>query len=124
MVLTHLFVDLRLLGRLHGLARSLEIPFLNTHIRPSFQHSAHRILHVHFYLLAEVIDVDLTFNSWDTSMSQKSRFKMQTQGIHTFRNTFPQLPGGTLKNPTYIQTAHGYVSIASVAKMSRVSQNL
>ncbi|KIM90426.1 hypothetical protein PILCRDRAFT_812170 [Piloderma croceum F 1598] len=44
---------------------------------------------------------------WDTSMSQKSRFKMQTQGIHTFRNTFPQLPWNVIKNPTYIQTAHG-----------------
>ncbi|KAI0666820.1 ERG4/ERG24 ergosterol biosynthesis protein [Trametes maxima] len=44
---------------------------------------------------------------WDTSMSQKSRFKMQTQGITTYRKTFPQLPWGTLKNPTYIQTAHG-----------------
>jgi len=44
---------------------------------------------------------------WDTSLSQKSRFKMQTQGINTFRNTFPQLPGGTLQNPTFIQTAHG-----------------
>ena len=45
--------------------------------------------------------------SWDTSMSQKSRFKMQTQGITTFRKTFPQLPGGTLANPKFIQTAHG-----------------
>ena len=44
---------------------------------------------------------------WDTSMSQKSRFKMQTQGITTFRNTFPQLPGGTIQNPKFIQTAHG-----------------
>jgi delta24(24(1))-sterol reductase len=49
---------------------------------------------------------------WDTSMSQKSRFKMQTQGIQTFRNTFPQLPRGTNKNPTYIKKAHGYVAIA------------
>lgn len=40
-------------------------------------------------------------------MSQKSRFKMQTQGITKFRNTFPQLPWGTLKNPEFIQTAHG-----------------
>ncbi|KAI9440746.1 ergosterol biosynthesis ERG4/ERG24 [Lactarius indigo] len=45
--------------------------------------------------------------SWDTSMSQKSRFKMQTQGIYSYRWTFPQLPWGTVKNPTYIQTAHG-----------------
>jgi Delta24(24(1))-sterol reductase len=42
-------------------------------------------------------------------MSQKSRFKMQTQGINTFRKTFPQLPWGTLKNPEFIQTAHGCV---------------
>ncbi|KAJ7091410.1 ergosterol biosynthesis ERG4/ERG24 [Mycena belliarum] len=44
---------------------------------------------------------------WDTANSQKSRFKMQTQGINTFRKSFPQLPGGTVKNPTFIQTAHG-----------------
>jgi len=41
-------------------------------------------------------------------MSQKSRFKMQTQGNCNYRWTFPQLPWGTVKNPTYIQTAHGY----------------
>lgn len=40
-------------------------------------------------------------------MSQKSRFKMQTQGIFEYRKTFPQLPRGTLHNPKYIQTAHG-----------------
>lgn len=45
--------------------------------------------------------------SWDTAMAQKSRFKMQTQGITTFRKTFPQLPGCVVKNPTFIQTAHG-----------------
>jgi len=48
---------------------------------------------------------------WDTSMSQKSRFKMQTQGINTFRKAFPQLPWGTIKNPEFIQTQHGFVSI-------------
>ena len=42
-------------------------------------------------------------------MSQKSRFKMQSQGIHKFRRTFPQLPWNVVKNPTFIQTAHGYV---------------
>jgi delta24(24(1))-sterol reductase len=45
---------------------------------------------------------------WDTSMSQKSRFKMQSQGNFKYRWTFPQLPWGTVKNPTFIQTAHGY----------------
>lgn len=42
-------------------------------------------------------------------MAQKSRFKMQLQGITEFRKTFPQLPGCLVKNPTYIQTAHGFV---------------
>lgn len=40
-------------------------------------------------------------------MSQKSRFKMQTQGVFEYRKTFPQLPGGTIQNPKFIQTAHG-----------------
>ena len=40
-------------------------------------------------------------------MSQKSRFKMQTQGVFSYRKTFPQLPGGTVENPTFVQTAHG-----------------
>jgi delta24(24(1))-sterol reductase len=56
--------------------------------------------------------------SWDTSMSQKSRFKMQGQGIHTFRNTFPQLPGGTIKNPEFIQTKHGYASRVATSCLS------
>jgi delta24(24(1))-sterol reductase len=42
-------------------------------------------------------------------MAQKSHFKMQTQGITTFRKTFPQLPWHTVKNPAFIQTAHGWV---------------
>ncbi|KAF9454324.1 ERG4/ERG24 ergosterol biosynthesis protein [Macrolepiota fuliginosa MF-IS2] len=44
---------------------------------------------------------------WDTAMAQKSHFKMQTQGITKFRQTFPQLPWNTIANPTFIQTAHG-----------------
>ncbi|KAL5513288.1 ERG4_2 [Sanghuangporus vaninii] len=44
---------------------------------------------------------------FDTSMSQKSRFKMQTQGTFKWRKAFPQLPRGTVENPTYIQTEHG-----------------
>lgn len=60
-------------------------------------------------ILSSVTQLTFIIGSWDTSMSQKSRFKMQTQGITTFRNTFPQLPGGTLKNPEFIQTAHGQV---------------
>ncbi|KAF9048323.1 ERG4/ERG24 ergosterol biosynthesis protein [Hymenopellis radicata] len=44
---------------------------------------------------------------WDTAMAQKSHFKMQLQGITEFRKAFPQLPWNTVKNPTFVQTAHG-----------------
>ncbi|KZP01435.1 ERG4/ERG24 ergosterol biosynthesis protein [Calocera viscosa TUFC12733] len=44
---------------------------------------------------------------FDSSMSQKSRFRMQMQGTYKYRWTFPQLPWGTLTNPQYIQTEHG-----------------
>ncbi|CAE7112389.1 unnamed protein product [Rhizoctonia solani] len=46
-------------------------------------------------------------HSFDTSMSQKSRFKMQMQGTYTPRWSFPQLPYGTVENPTFIETTHG-----------------
>lgn len=44
---------------------------------------------------------------FDTSMSQKSSFKLQQQGDHTIRKAFPVLPGSVVENPTYIQTKHG-----------------
>jgi delta24(24(1))-sterol reductase len=44
-------------------------------------------------------------------MSQKSRFRMQMQGITKFRNTFPQLPWSIVKEPKFIQTEHGYVNV-------------
>uniref|UniRef100_A0A7S4HX25 Delta(24(24(1)))-sterol reductase n=1 Tax=Odontella aurita TaxID=265563 RepID=A0A7S4HX25_9STRA len=44
---------------------------------------------------------------WDTANSQKNRFRMQGRGTYVERRTFPQLPFGTLENPTYIQTRHG-----------------
>eukprot|EP00550_Attheya_septentrionalis_P008653 CAMPEP_0198294298 /NCGR_PEP_ID=MMETSP1449-20131203/21658_1 /TAXON_ID=420275 /ORGANISM="Attheya septentrionalis, Strain CCMP2084" /LENGTH=506 /DNA_ID=CAMNT_0043994207 /DNA_START=253 /DNA_END=1773 /DNA_ORIENTATION=- len=44
---------------------------------------------------------------WDTANSQKNRFRMKERGTYVERNTFPQLPWGTLKKPTYIQTKHG-----------------
>ena len=33
------------------------------------------------------------------------------QGITKFRNTFPQLPWSIIQNPTFVQTAHGYVFV-------------
>ncbi|EIM19584.1 ERG4/ERG24 ergosterol biosynthesis protein [Wallemia mellicola CBS 633.66] len=48
-----------------------------------------------------------SYTIFDLAMAQKSRFKMQQQGIHKFRKTFPQIPGATPKNPTFVQTQHG-----------------
>ncbi|KAJ1028770.1 hypothetical protein NDA16_001935 [Ustilago loliicola] len=44
---------------------------------------------------------------FDSSMAQKSRFRMQLQGTFKHRWTFPQWPWSTLKDPRYLQTEHG-----------------
>jgi delta24(24(1))-sterol reductase len=44
---------------------------------------------------------------WDTSQSQRNRFRMQLRGTFVRRRTFPQLPWGTLRNPRYLTTAGG-----------------
>lgn len=40
-------------------------------------------------------------------MAQKSHFKMQLDGNHNPRKTFPQLPWNTVKDPKYIDCANG-----------------
>ncbi|KAN0063357.1 C-24(28) sterol reductase [Thecaphora frezii] len=51
----------------------------------------------------------LIFAHWvfDSSMAQKSRFRMHLQGTYAVRWTFPQWPWSTLENPRYLQTEHG-----------------
>jgi len=51
----------------------------------------------------------LLFVHWvfDSSMAQKSRFRMQLQGTLKVRWTFPQWPWSTLEDPKYLQTEHG-----------------
>ena len=44
---------------------------------------------------------------FDTSMSQKSRFKMEQDGNTRVRKTFPSFSGGVVKNPKFIQTKQG-----------------
>ena len=44
---------------------------------------------------------------WDTSQSQKNRFRMQLRGTYIPRNSFPQLPYGTLTDPQYITAECG-----------------
>ncbi|KAJ3283029.1 hypothetical protein HK104_010581 [Borealophlyctis nickersoniae] len=49
----------------------------------------------------------------DTANSQKNRFRMSMAGTYIPRHTFPQLPWGTLHNPTYIRTKHGSLLLTS-----------
>ncbi|KAJ5092729.1 hypothetical protein N7456_008590 [Penicillium angulare] len=44
---------------------------------------------------------------WDTTNSQKNRFRQQERGTMVNRNTFPQLPWQTVKNPKTITADDG-----------------
>lgn len=44
---------------------------------------------------------------WDTTNSQKNRFRQQERGTLVERNTFPQLPWQTVKNPKILRTSTG-----------------
>jgi delta24(24(1))-sterol reductase len=44
---------------------------------------------------------------WDTTNSQKNRFRQQERGTMVTRNTFPQLPWQTVKNPNTLTAADG-----------------
>lgn len=65
------------------------------------------IQHSNFYTTCLFVTLLLAYYVWDTANSQKNRFRMQERGTFVERNTFPQLPWGTLENPTYVQTKHG-----------------
>jgi len=49
----------------------------------------------------------LSYYIWDSSLSQKIRFRMQQQGIYVTRNAFPQVPWNVIKNPEYLKTECG-----------------
>ena len=59
---------------------------------------------MYIFLYALLIFAHFVF---DSSMAQKSRFRMQLQGTLKVRWTFPQWPWSTLKDPRYLQTEHG-----------------
>ena len=44
---------------------------------------------------------------WDTTNSQKNRFRQQERGVKFTRKAFPQLPWQTVKNPKIIKTEDG-----------------
>jgi len=49
----------------------------------------------------------LAYYVWDSSLSQKIRFRMQQQGIDIARNAFPQMPWNVIQNPKYLKTECG-----------------
>lgn len=59
------------------------------------------------YTLLLFVILFIAYYIWDTSQSQKNRFRMQLRGTYVKRNTFPQLPWGTLQSPRYLQTKQG-----------------
>ena len=65
------------------------------------------IKHSTFYTITLFVTLLAAYYVWDTANSQKNRFRMMQQGTYIDRKTFPQLPWGTLHNPTYITTKHG-----------------
>lgn len=57
--------------------------------------------------IAMVTTLIVCYCIFDSSMAQKSNFKMQQQGEYRQRNAFPVIPWSSIENPTYIQTKHG-----------------
>ncbi|KAL8906130.1 MAG: hypothetical protein Q9207_002219 [Kuettlingeria erythrocarpa] len=49
----------------------------------------------------------LAYWVWDTTNSQKNRFRQEERGTLVERKTFPQLPWQTVKNPKVIKTQAG-----------------
>ena len=49
---------------------------------------------------------------WDTTNSQKNRFRADETGKHVVRKAFPQLPWGTVKNPRVIRAKDGGAILA------------
>mmetsp|Transcript_33212 Transcript_33212/g.130751 ORF Transcript_33212/g.130751 Transcript_33212/m.130751 type:complete len:438 (-) Transcript_33212:1068-2381(-) len=60
-----------------------------------------------FLLIGLFIALFGAYYVWDTSQSQRTRFRLQQVGAYKPRFTFPQLPWGTLKDPKYLTTETG-----------------
>ncbi len=60
-----------------------------------------------FALVALYVSYLFMYWIWDTTNSQKNRFRQQEMGTLMERKTFPQLPWQTVKNPKIIKTHTG-----------------
>lgn len=59
------------------------------------------------YMTFLFVTLAFAYYVWDTSQSQRNRFRMSKNGSYKPRNTFPQLPWGTLEKPEYLTTKAG-----------------
>jgi Delta24(24(1))-sterol reductase len=59
------------------------------------------------YNLAVYVLLLGSYYIWDTTNSQKNRFRQQMNGTPILRKTFPQLPWQTVKNPQILHTKAG-----------------
>ncbi|THC90129.1 hypothetical protein EYZ11_010412 [Aspergillus tanneri] len=60
-----------------------------------------------YFLVALYVAYLFVYWVWDTTNSQKNRFRQQERGTMVSRNTFPQLPWQTVENPKTITAADG-----------------
>lgn len=65
-----------------------------------------------YALAAMYISYLFVYWIWDTTNSQKNRFKQQQRGYSVQRNSFPQLPWQTVQNPKTITSKDGHVILA------------
>jgi delta24(24(1))-sterol reductase len=71
-------------------------------------HHTNEIHHSKEYMIALFVTLFIAYYVWDTANSQKNRFRMMEEGSYTPRPwALPQLPWGTLHNPSYIATKQG-----------------
>ncbi|KAK9371044.1 ergosterol biosynthesis ERG4/ERG24 [Lipomyces kononenkoae] len=80
--------------------------FLANHAPSEYQWSIYYNVFVYFLLLG-------AYYIFDTTNSQKNRFRQQMYGTLIPRTTFPQLPWQTIKNPTYIKCKNGGTLLTS-----------
>ena len=63
--------------------------------------------HSKYFMVPLFIAYLFAYWVWDTTNSQKNRFRSEERGKLVVRKTFPQLPWGTVKNPRIIKTSTG-----------------
>ncbi|CAF2120837.1 unnamed protein product [Rotaria magnacalcarata] len=59
------------------------------------------------FIIILFIVLFIAYYIWDSSLSQKIRFRMRQQGIYVTQHGYPQVPWNEIKNPKYMKTECG-----------------